>query len=53
MPEPLHPFTPRVAVTETLGQGPSIETFDDFFSDAPLPTCPLRNEGTDICESCQ
>lgn len=25
----------------------------DFDSDEPLPACPLRNNGDDICESCQ
>jgi hypothetical protein len=25
----------------------------DFDSDEPLPVCPLRNNGDDICESCQ
>ena len=25
----------------------------DFDSDEPLVACPMRNEGTDICESCQ
>lgn len=25
----------------------------DFDSDTPLPTCALRNNGDDICESCQ
>ena len=25
----------------------------DFDSDEPLPVCPLRNNGDEICESCQ
>lgn len=25
----------------------------DFDSDEPLPVCPMRNNGDDICESCQ
>jgi hypothetical protein len=25
----------------------------DFDSDAPLPVCPLRNNGDEVCESCQ
>lgn len=25
----------------------------DFESDEPLPVCPMRNNGDDICESCQ
>jgi hypothetical protein len=25
----------------------------DFDSDTPLPECPLRNQGDDVCESCQ
>jgi hypothetical protein len=25
----------------------------DFDSDEPLKVCPMRNNGTDICESCQ
>tara|TARA_B100001105_G_scaffold77022_1_gene60907 strand:- start:3134 stop:3274 length:141 start_codon:yes stop_codon:yes gene_type:complete len=39
--------------TETAQQ-PPVE--DDFFSDAPLVTCPLRKDGLgedEICESCQ
>lgn len=29
------------------------ETVLDFDSDEPLKVCPLRNEGSEICESCQ
>lgn len=25
----------------------------DFDSDEPMPVCPLRNNGDEICESCQ
>lgn len=25
----------------------------DFDSDEPLPECPMRNNGDDICEACQ
>lgn len=33
--------------------GPDAQMELDFDSDAPLPVCPLRNNGDDICEACQ
>jgi len=36
---------------EKLQQGQLLEF--DFDSEEPLPVCPMRNEGDDICEACQ
>lgn len=32
---------------------PVVEAADDFFSDAPLKVCAMRNNGDEICDSCQ
>lgn len=47
MTEPLNPFTATVHETDNA------QLDLDFDSDEPLPACPLRNNGDEICESCQ
>jgi hypothetical protein len=46
MSEPIEPVQPLPLV-------PNGTTELDFDSDEPLPVCPTRNNGDDICESCQ
>jgi hypothetical protein len=54
--------TPNVNVTAASAHSDKVEaalstaptSFElDFDSDEPLKVCPMRNNGTDICESCQ
>jgi hypothetical protein len=51
---PMTPDLSKTRETEQPVQEPAAE--DDFFSDAPLVSCPLRKDGLgsdEICEACQ
>ena len=44
----------KTATAQQPVQQPAVQ--DDFFSDAPLVSCPLRKDGLgegEICEACQ
>ena len=49
-----HTDAPTIArIAEDRLVAPEPSSLLDFDSDVPLVACPMRNEGTDICESCQ